>query len=330
MQTVKDHRPHGGDVSNVRRGVKVTHELCPGSKGGLLDVLLPSHDHAPLVTNMLKLSAFTDEISPDLDEQIRVCRENGITHFELRGVNNLNVMDFNAALRCEIRSRLRDNGMGVIAIGSPIGKVKINDPWQPHFDRFKLAVELAGYFEAPFIRIFSYYPPLDREEVLRRMAAKVEYIRDHDVVLVHENEKGIYGEKGRDCVDLMESINSPKLRTAFDFGNFVQAGEKPGDNWPMLKPYTLHIHVKDARLSDGGIVPAGKGDGDIGPILKDAYDSGYRGFLSLEPHLAKGGQFSGFSGPRLFTLAAESLKELCNQYGVPLGAPFAAGAHGAH
>jgi 3-dehydroshikimate dehydratase len=286
---------------------------------------------------MLKLSAFADEISPDLDEQIRVCRENGITHFELRGGNNVNVMDFDDALRAEIRSRLKDNGMGVIAIGSPIGKVKITDPWTPHFDRFKLAVELAGYFEAPFIRIFSYYPPVEggnirkqREEVLRRMGAKVDYIGNHDVVLVHENEKGIYGEKGRDCLDLMESIKSPKLRTAFDFGNFVQAGEKPGDNWPMLKPYTLHIHVKDARMSDGGIVPAGKGDGDIGPILKDAYDSGYRGFLSLEPHLAKGGQFSGFSGPKLFTLAVESLKELCNRYGVPLGQPPPTRAHAAH
>jgi hypothetical protein len=33
---------------------------------------------------MLKLSAFADEISPDLDEQIRVCRELSITHVELR------------------------------------------------------------------------------------------------------------------------------------------------------------------------------------------------------------------------------------------------------
>src|SRR5947209_10207576 len=108
---------------------------------------------------MLKLSAFADEISPSLDEQIRVCGENGVTHFELRGVNNLNVRGFDAALLKEIRSKLRDNGMGVIAIGSPIGKVKITDPWPPHMEKFKHAVELAEYFEAPFIRVFSYYPP---------------------------------------------------------------------------------------------------------------------------------------------------------------------------
>src|SRR5579859_2156191 len=135
---------------------------------------------------MLKLSAFADEISADLNEQIVTCKENGITHFELRGVNNKNVMDFDSTLCAEIRSKLSDNGMGVISIGSPIGKVKITDPWQPHFEKFKHAVELAGYFEAPFIRVFSYYPPEKgadmkpyRDEVMKRMAAKAEYVKDH-------------------------------------------------------------------------------------------------------------------------------------------------------
>jgi len=274
---------------------------------------------------MLRLSAFADEISPNLDEQIQTCRENGITHFELRGVNKQNVMDFDAALRSEIRAKLADNGMGVISIGSPIGKIKITDPWPAHFERFKKAVELAEYFEAPFVRIFSYYPPEKgadmrpyRDEVLRRMGAKVDYVRNHAVVLVHENESEIYGEKGRECLDLMESINSPALRCAFDFANFVIAGERPIDNWPKLKPYTVHIHVKDAVLGSGKIVPAGKGDGDIPAILKDAYASGYRGFLTLEPHLGVAGQFGGFTGPALFKVATDALKDVCRQVGVPL------------
>ncbi|HXE55032.1 MAG TPA: sugar phosphate isomerase/epimerase [Tepidisphaeraceae bacterium] len=274
---------------------------------------------------MLRLSAFADEISPDLDEQIRVCRENGVKRFELRGVNQKNVMDFDAALRSEIRSKLRANGMGVISIGSPIGKIKITDAWGPHFDKFKHAVDLAEYFEAPFIRVFSYYPPEKggdilkyRDEVMRRMSAKVDYVRGRDVVLVHENEAEIYGEKGRECLDLLESINSPSLRSAFDFANFVLARERPIDNWLLLKPYTVHIHVKDAVMETRKIVPAGQGDGDIGPIVKDAYNSGYRGYLSLEPHLGAAGQFSGFTGPGLFKVAADALKGVCAEYEVPL------------
>lgn len=280
---------------------------------------------APMDDTSLKLSAFADEISPELDEQIAVCREVGVTHMELRNVRGVNVLDFDQPLRQEIRKKLADNGMGAVCIGSPIGKVKINDPWPAHFDRFKTAVELAEFFDAPFIRIFSYYPPepggdmqVHRDEVLRRMSEKVSYLGNRPITLLHENEKGIFGDRGGSCFDLIVSVNSPKLRCAFDFANFIQVGEQPLSNWRRLKPYTVHIHVKDARLKDGKITPAGEGDGDIGRIVADAYQSGYRGFLTLEPHLAADMQFSGFSGPDLFKKAAHALRELCRKNQVPL------------
>ncbi len=278
---------------------------------------------------MLGLSAFADEISPDLKEQVRVCQENDITHVELRSVDNTNVLDFTPKQRTEIRSRLRDGGLGVVCIGSPIGKVKIHDPWPTHFDRFKIAVDAARFFEAPLIRVFSYYPARKgddprswRDEVMRRMRAEVEFLSDApDITLVHENERDIYGDTGARCLDLMREINSPRLRCAFDFANFVQVGERPCDNWPALKPFTTHVHVKDSLLADGKIVPPGQGDGDIAAILGDAWRGGYRGFLSLEPHLAAHGQFSGFSGPTLFKVAVDALKEICRSIDVPLRRP---------
>ena len=276
---------------------------------------------------MLKLAAFADEISPELDEQIRVCRANGVTHFELRGVYGKNVLDFDAALRNEIKTKLGDNGLGVVSIGSPIGKVAIDKPWNEHFDRFKIAVDAAEFFAAPLIRVFSYYPsggegkgPIDphRDEVMDRFRQKVEYLKGRAPVLVHENEKGIFGDVGRRCADLMRMIDSPKLRSAFDFANFVQVGDRPLNNWPALEPYTAHIHIKDARLADGTVVPAGQGDGQIEPILRDAYANGYRGFLSLEPHLKVAGHSHGETGPELFKTAAEALKALCRRANVPL------------
>src|SRR5260221_6764896 len=101
---------------------------------------------------MLKLSAFDEEISPNLEEQLSVCKEAGVTHFELRGVNKINVLDFDRSLRNDIKRQLDDNDLGVVSIGSPIGKVKITDPWEPHFERFKVAVDAAAFFESPFIR----------------------------------------------------------------------------------------------------------------------------------------------------------------------------------
>jgi 3-dehydroshikimate dehydratase len=274
---------------------------------------------------MLKLSAFADEISSDLDEQIRVCKELAITHIELRGVNRINVLDFDKSLRKEIKTKLAAAGLGVVCIGSPIGKVKISDSWPDHLEQFKTIVDAAEYFDAPYIRLFSYYPPEKdgdilphRDEVMKRMAAKVEYVRNHPVTLLHENETGIYGAHGAQCVDLMKTIDSPKLRFAFDFANFVQVGDHPMDNWPALKPYTAHIHVKDALWGTGKVVPAGEGNGQVEAILVDAWKSGYRGFLSLEPHLAAHEQFFGFSGPGLFKVGADALKALCKKNGIEL------------
>src|SRR5271170_5744583 len=146
---------------------------------------------------MMKLAAFADEISPDLHEQIKICKENQVTHFELRGVYGKNVLDFDKALRQEIKTRLADNGMAVVSIGSPIGKVKINEPWPAHFERFKIAVDAAEFFGAPFVRVFSYYSPEGgnvleyREEVVKRFRDKVQYIKDRPVTIVHENEAKI-------------------------------------------------------------------------------------------------------------------------------------------
>ncbi len=277
---------------------------------------------------MIKLSAFADEISKDLDEQIRVCKANAVTHFELRAVGGVNVLDFTPAQRNEIKSKMSAAGLGVVSIGSPIGKVKISDSWEAHFERFKIAVDAAIFFGAPFIRLFSYYPAEGethadlitkrRDEVIKRMKAKADYVKDRPVVLVHENEKDIYGEKGAQCLDLMKAVDSPKLRSAFDFANFVQAKERPGDVWPSLKPYSVHIHIKDALMDSGKVVPAGKGDGQLEPILIDLARSGYDGFFSLEPHLAAAGQFSGFSGPDLFKTAADALKDICRRNSIPL------------
>jgi sugar phosphate isomerase/epimerase len=276
---------------------------------------------------MLKLSAFADEIGPDLDEQIRICSQNSVTHFELRGVYGKNVMDFSPELQAEIKSKLQSSGMGVISIGSPIGKVAIDQPWSEHFDRFKRAVDLALYFGSTFMRLFSYYPaggegkgPIDphRNEVIDRFRKKVAYLKDIPITLLHENEKGIFGDTGARCLDLLKTVNDAKLRAAFDFANFVQCGENPAHNWPLLKPYTAHIHIKDAKAGTGQVVAAGQGDGHIPEILKDAWESGYRGFLALEPHLKVAGHSHGETGPELFKVAADALKDLCRRQGVAL------------
>jgi 3-dehydroshikimate dehydratase len=256
---------------------------------------------------MIQLAAFADEIDPDIHVQIDHCRLNGVSHIELRSVDQINVLDFSAEQRQRIRAAITDAGMGVACIGSPVGKVTIDRPFAEHMDRFKVAVDMALYFQAPLIRVFSYYPadvknppPIlaHRDEIMERFQKKVEYI---------------FGEKALACLDLMQTINSPRLRSAFDFANFVQAKEKPIESWTSLKPFTTHLHIKDARMSDGAVVVAGAGDGNVEAILVDAINGGYQGFLSLEPHLKVAGHSHGETGPELFKSAVDALKIILNK-----------------
>lgn len=266
---------------------------------------------------MLRLAAFADEISPDLEEQAFQCARLGVTGIELRSVGGRNVLDLDAAAAREIARVLADRGLAVICIGSPIGKVAIDQPFEAHLERFRRAVERAHWFKTRLIRVFSFYPGgdgrLDVAEVLSRFRTFTDLARRENVVLVHENEKDIFGDTAERCHALLAGLNSPHLRAAFDFANFVQVGEDPWRAWVLLRDHVAHIHIKDARAGTGNVVPAGEGDGRVAEILRDARARGYDGYLSLEPHLAAAGQFSGFSGPALFEVAVNALRGLLDR-----------------
>ena len=105
---------------------------------------------------MIRLSGFADEIGPDLELQVTTLASERIRFLELRGVWDKNVLDFTAQERRDVRNRLGDAGIGVSAIGSPIGKVRIDEPRAAHVERFKIALDAAEFFGAPYIRLFSY------------------------------------------------------------------------------------------------------------------------------------------------------------------------------
>jgi 3-dehydroshikimate dehydratase len=275
---------------------------------------------------MIKLSAFADEVTDDFSGQMKFLVSQKIRFIEIRFVNQKNVMNLSPIELKETKNLLDDYGIGVSAIGSPIGKITIDQPFDEQLTKFKHAIELALYFRAPFIRVFSYYPPEGkciedyREEILERMHKKLELLKGLDVVLVHENETDIYGHSAENCVDLVKSIDSPKFKLAYDPGNFVW-GQKIANStdtcWSMMRPYVVHIHIKDWKLGNEkfGNIP-GTGDGQIKELLVDLAKINYKGFLTIEPHLKTAGQFGGQTGPELFSQAIDATRILCTQAGL--------------
>lgn len=276
--------------------------------------------------DVIQLSGFADEIDMNLGKQIEVLKKLQIDHVEMRGVNGKGLVDYSIQEAREIKKQLDESGIQLSSVGSPIGKIKITDDFAPHMELYKHTVEIAHEMETPYIRMFSFFMPEHesydpyRGKVMDQLGQFVDYAKASNIILLHENEKDIYGDVADRCLELMKEFYGDHFKAVFDFANFVQCKQDTLAAYEMLKPYIAYIHIKDALWSDGSVVPAGHGDGNVEKILKLLKDSGYQGFLSLEPHLA---DFAGFSsleqstgekkklsGEEAFTIACEALRKI--------------------
>lgn len=232
------------------------------------------------------LHAFADEAGQDLNDQIAALRENGYEGMEIRKVENKNVSKLTVEEAKEIDKRMKDAGLCVWSIGSPIGKIKMDADFEEHMDLYKHTLELSAIFGAKAFRLFSFRMEADETakyeaEVIDRMGRFCEEAKKYDIKICHENEKGIYGDIASRCLNLYKAV--PDLGGIFDPANFIQCGQDTLEAWDMLHPYITYMHIKDAD-ENGVVVPPGQGLGNVGAILKKYYAQGGRD-LTLEPHL---------------------------------------------
>ncbi len=237
-----------------------------------------------------KISGFCDEAATDIVTQFETIKKLGIEFFEPRLINGKNISSLNDEETAELIACMKKYGITASSAGSPIGKIKPEDDFEEHFELFKNTVKITKAIGAKYIRMFSFFLPEGEDYdtytdfVVEKLTRMVKYAEEQGVILLHENEKGIYGNIARRCKVLFEKIQSPNFRAVFDFSNFIECGQETMEAYEMLKPYIEYIHIKDN--TDGvGVLPAGMGEGKIEEILRDLYKNGYDGYLSLEPHL---------------------------------------------
>lgn len=238
--------------------------------------------------NNIKIFAFADEASVNIDEQIVALKRNGLQGLEIRGVDGEKISNISLEKAKEVKSKLDANGLITWSIGSPLGKIKITDDFEEHLEKFKHTLEIADILDCNNIRLFSFYIPKEKKaenfknEVIERLGIFLETAKGTGIRLCHENEKEIYGDIPERCLEIHKAL--PEIRGIFDPANFVQCDVDTLKAWEMLKEYICYMHIKDARLSDGFVVPAGYGDGNVLKIVKDFIAKGGRDF-TIEPHL---------------------------------------------
>lgn len=222
---------------------------------------------------MWELAVMGDELAASFPDQVTVAAAHGLGYVEVRSLGGRNVLDLTPA---------------ELAAARALGTANI--------------------------RIFSFYVPggevgRHRAEVIRRLRALADLAGEAGVRLGLENEVGVYGDVPCRLADILAAVAAPTLTFTFDPANFVRAGVRPAAAWPLLLPWVGCVHIKDARF-DGSHHTPGEGDGEIPALLAALRARGYRGFLTLEPHLAAAGSHGGFTGPELFATALGALRAL--------------------
>ncbi|MGM0876216.1 MAG: sugar phosphate isomerase/epimerase family protein [Bacillota bacterium] len=242
----------------------------------------------------LMISGFSDEISSVFDTQLEVVSKLGMSYISLRGIDGKNIGDFSVdEIKENVLPRIQKAGVGVSSIGSPIGKVFINDEdgFAKQKNKLETLCQISNLLDCKYIRIFSFYipkgenPDTYKNEVISKLKEYAAIAEKYNVILVHENEKDIYGDIARRCHEILTLVTSPYFKGIFDFANFVQCGEDTQACYDLLRDEIVYIHIKDAVTTDSQNVVCGTGEGKIPELLAQFIQSGYKGFLTLEPHL---------------------------------------------
>ena len=165
--------------------------------------------------------------------------------------------------------------------GSPIGKIDIADDLNIDLEKLRHIALLAPIFNCHAVRVFSYFNKSERPydewqaESLGRLSALKNEAKSLGLVLYHENEHLIFGDK---CADVLKiaTLRDENFRLIFDFDNYNQTDDDAWQNWQQLKDVTDAFHLKDST-KEKQHVPIGQGAGYAREILTDAAQNRWTG-----------------------------------------------------
>jgi sugar phosphate isomerase/epimerase len=258
----------------------------------------------------MKLAVITDEIDADLGYALDVMAEYGVRGAELRQIWDKNIAEAPQDYWQRAKDLLDARGMTVVGIASPFYKcalpgVEPDGPAGPLHsasarglgDQIALlerCMEAARFFDTTVVRTFSFWKqglltPAQEELIVDAYAEPAQMAERAGLTLVIENEHACCLATGAQTARVLEEIASPAVRAVWDPGNAFMAGELPfPTGYEAIKDFIAHVHVKDAAVAPGALVPAwtvvGAGEIDWAGQFAALKRDGYAGWLSLETH----------------------------------------------
>ena len=247
---------------------------------------------------MFKLSVITDEISQDFDHAVRVATEYGVTAVEPRSVWDKPPQELTDE-DCQIIKHIADDaGMQICCIASPLFKCDLGDEdqYQTHLEYLRHFAQMAHMWDCQIIRGFTFWKTAPAKDVWQQLLDAYEeplrICQQEDIYIGLENEHSTHIATAQEAAQFYEDIDHPRLRAIWDPANevFAPQGERPfPEAWERMKPWLIHMHIKDAvkdpNSPEGArCVAVGEGIIDWRGQLEALLDMDYEGACSLETH----------------------------------------------
>ncbi|HVV44439.1 MAG TPA: sugar phosphate isomerase/epimerase family protein [Bryobacteraceae bacterium] len=257
----------------------------------------------------IEVGAITDEFSPDIRVAAEAMQEIGMKGAELRVINGRNVMDLSDAELDAALEVVRNAGLQVVSIASPILKCTLPDA--PDVDaRFQQdvfaskhtfedqprlaqrAFEIAKRSGAKIVRVFSYWRVVDPPAVFERVVDALQELADraaeHDLIIGLENEGACNIATAQETARVLAAIDHDNLKVVWDPANAYLAGEEPFPRGYNLldSRRIVHVHAKDCKVEGNKPLwgPVGKQDVDWVGQIAALKEDGYNGYINLETH----------------------------------------------
>ena len=271
------------------------------------------------------LTGFADEVSSNIDDQIRVTKELGWNAIEARSIGESNIHDISDADFENVCKALLDNGIHINCFGSTIANwsKKISDPFEISLQEVERTISRMQRLNVKLVRIMSYSRCTGSEqyaeERFRRLKVICDQFLEAGITPLHENCMNYGGMSWMHTLELIDNISG--LRLVFDTGNpviskdYSKTEDRKQDSLEFFKKiheHVEHIHIKDVFL-DGDkecFVFPGEGDAKIVDILKELKHMNYNGGISIEPHMA-----SVFHDPDAGVASFEESYKIYIEYG---------------
>lgn len=257
---------------------------------------------------MIHACVFTDELSLDFEETIRICAELRVPFIEPReGLfgTDINKIDLDVAKK--MKQVMDRYGVKVGCIGSGFGKCSLTDPdeWKEHQQILERQFRFCDLWGVRLIRIFPFWVPkeidhrVQRPDLSKYLPQIVDKLRvacrraeQEGITLAIEPEGSTFSGTCPECRTIIDAVGSPALKVAWDVHNSWSYGRIAWpDDYPYVKGLVAHLHIKDAvydprdRSRKIGSTHIDLGEIPWRDIFRTLIADGYEGMASLETHL---------------------------------------------